>query len=156
MPITSATDGTNLKSVNTGLENVICIDLIPVGRGNFHCYRAGEFVAKDELSACRVLLGQGFTGSIETWRKGDSYPSMRIVIAAGAKLAISETDKHGPRFVPFRPYPTDKRLPVNRQSFQADLGAGVMHPSGSGELPSVIVAARHRKQNSKGRTPRAV
>lgn len=123
-----ATDAAVPRPAISDLERVIRIDQVPAGRGVLHCYLNGDFIAPEELSLCRMFEAEGICGVIETWREGASYPSMRIAIAAGAKLAVSETN--GPRFVKYRPFPTDERLPLNRHEAQADLSARGVCPSG--------------------------
>ena len=108
-------------------KRVILVDLISAGKGNAEFYRLGEFIAKDEFTACRVLASRGFAGTMETYRPGATYPSMRIDIEAGARLAVSETSQQGPRYAKWRPFP-EARLPVNRSNAEAVSGAGVMPP----------------------------
>lgn len=99
------------------------IDVIPSGRGKFQFCHAGEPLASSEFGACRVLAERGFVGSIETWHRNATYASMRIGIAAGAKLTVSESDAHGPRFAAWRPFSPDMRLPAARSTAEADLSA---------------------------------
>src|SRR5262245_13975124 len=59
-----------------------------------------------EFEACRALLARGVTGPAEVWRYGKDHPDMLIRdIAKAAEWTVEENEKHGPRFVRWRPRP---------------------------------------------------
>lgn len=134
MATPQGTDGSQQAPTIAGSAAVHRIDVEPAGRNRWHYLLASELLAtgKSVFGVCRILAERGFTGSIETWHRGEPYPSMRIKIASGALLICSETDALGLRFVPWRPFERpsspDMRLPVNRSSVQADCGVGGMAP----------------------------
>jgi hypothetical protein len=51
-----------------------------------------------EYDACRVLLTNGITGKLETWRQDRRAPSMRLDIEKSATLTVEEGQQVGPRF----------------------------------------------------------
>lgn len=54
--------------------------------------------------ACRSLTEQGYRGALEVWGQGETYPRMIINdIERAAKLTVSETERHGPRVVRYKP-----------------------------------------------------
>lgn len=57
-----------------------------------------------EYDACRALLAKGVTGQLEVWRKGTTFPAMRLDIEKAAKLTVSEGVKSGPTIRPWRPF----------------------------------------------------
>ena len=57
-----------------------------------------------EFDVCRALQAMGHTGTLATFSPGYPRPRMRLDIAAGAKLTVSETSKIGPRFTAWRPF----------------------------------------------------
>lgn len=59
-----------------------------------------------EFDACRALVKLGLTGKLTTYRE-DGRPCMTLNIEKAAKMTVSETRAHGPRFVPYKPFPDD-------------------------------------------------
>lgn len=60
-----------------------------------------------EHEACRVLLGKGATGIIETYTGDSAAPSFRMPIAAGAALTVTEPDRGRARIVKWVPFSRD-------------------------------------------------
>ena len=58
-----------------------------------------------EYDGCRALLAKGITGTFVTFSPGSSTPRARVNIERGAKLMILETERHGPKLVPYKPRP---------------------------------------------------
>jgi hypothetical protein len=58
-----------------------------------------------EFEACRALVAKGITGKLVTYR--DGRPCMVLNIEKAAKVTVSETKAHGPRFVPYKPFPVN-------------------------------------------------
>lgn len=63
-----------------------------------------------EFDACRALLAKGLTGRLEIWRHGTTFPAMRLDIAMGAGLTVEESDRIGPRFARWRPFPEEANI----------------------------------------------
>jgi hypothetical protein len=61
-----------------------------------------------EYDACRALLAKGITGTFVTYSLGCPMPRARVDIEKGAKLMILETDDHGPKLVPYVPFPVER------------------------------------------------
>jgi hypothetical protein len=57
-----------------------------------------------EFEAARALAAKGVTGRIQVWRPGKPHPDAAFVVEKLAKLTISETELHGPRVVPWKPF----------------------------------------------------
>jgi hypothetical protein len=56
--------------------------------------------------ACRRLVGLGRFGRLEVWDEGRSYPLMIIPdVARAAAITVSENERHGPRFSPYKALP---------------------------------------------------
>ena len=134
-----ATDASAATLKNTGSPAVYQIVLDSASPTHWHGWLGAELLATGksvEFAVCRVLAERGCAGVIETWHRGAKHPSMRIDISAGAKLAVSETELHGPRFSAWRPFSPDMRLPVNRSDEDGCPSALGMHPSQNSEPPS--------------------
>lgn len=59
--------------------------------------------------ASRFLSSKGYTGGLEIWDEVRPYPLMIVFdLQAAARLVVSETERHGPRFRPYRPFPSSK------------------------------------------------
>jgi hypothetical protein len=58
-----------------------------------------------ECSACRALLAKGITGTARFMRRGAPYMTMNIERAA--QYRVRETERHGPRFVKYQPFPSE-------------------------------------------------
>ena len=62
-----------------------------------------------EHAACRALVAKGFTGSAEFWSQDIDHPRMLIRdIEKAAQFTVSESGAHGPRVIPYEPFPTDR------------------------------------------------
>jgi hypothetical protein len=58
-----------------------------------------------ECSACRALLAKGITGTARFMYGGAPYMTMNIERAA--QYRVRETERHGPRFVKYQPFPSE-------------------------------------------------
>jgi len=73
----------------------------------------GNLLIADTLDpmtdASRLLSFQGYTGRLEIWDEVRPYPLMIVLdLQAAARLVVSETEQHGPRFRPYRRFPSSK------------------------------------------------
>jgi hypothetical protein len=64
-----------------------------------------------EFAAARALLAKGVTGQLEVWRASAVFPSMVLDIETAAGLRTLETEVEGPKFVKWRPPPSESALP---------------------------------------------
>jgi hypothetical protein len=56
--------------------------------------------------ACRYLAARGRTGRLEVWDDTRSHPRLVIPdIGKAATLTVSESDRHGPRFIAYKAMP---------------------------------------------------
>ena len=72
----------------------------------------GEVIVKNskdaECDAARALLARGMTGKLTMVDAKTGRPRTIINIEKAAKLTVSETRSHGPRFVSWTPNPWSK------------------------------------------------
>ena len=77
-----------------------------------------------EHDACRALVAKGHTEKMETWDGKRPYPLLIIQdIEKAALLTVAENASHGPRVVPFRPYPASTLRDADLPSWDDEAAA---------------------------------
>lgn len=63
-----------------------------------------ESARDPEHEACRALLAKGITGTLVTFHPGGKVARMRLDIARGAGLTVTEGATQGPRTTRWKPF----------------------------------------------------
>jgi hypothetical protein len=77
----------------------------------YEVHLVGELLVKSrdpEFAACRKLAKTGRFGRARFWRAGKETPDIEMDIATAAKWRTKEARRHGPLFVAFEEFPTDR------------------------------------------------
>jgi hypothetical protein len=83
------------------------VTIRPVGRRYDVIFEGAVIIEKardPEFTVCRELQARGLSGTVEFWREGASYPSLRMDIAWAAEHRVEETEKVGPRVAKWRAF----------------------------------------------------
>lgn len=84
------------------------IRLVQNKTGTWSAFFEGEEIVSSkrdpETNACRAMSDKGFDG-LAIFRHADGQLGLQMQIAIGAKMTVSENEKHGPRFQKW--YPND-------------------------------------------------
>lgn len=86
----------------------ICLD--KRGRNYSVSLEGRPLIAKTRnptADACRSLVALGLSGGLEVWDDERPFPRLIIPdISKAAKLTVAENAAHGPRIVPYQPFPS--------------------------------------------------
>jgi hypothetical protein len=90
----------------------VLIVVRPAGRGRYSVQLdTGEILIASArtpvFDACRALLRRGMDPGtlLKARHAGSATIAYRVTVGDGAKLTVKETDRDGPRIVPWRPFP---------------------------------------------------
>lgn len=119
------------------LRSIVRATIFPAGRGRFNPSVGGEQIVtgsrEPELAACRVLLGQGITGTLVTRHHGEDIDAARINIERGAQLTVPDEPRVG-----FRKWSADVRFLSAQASVQADLQLSGIGTAASPKRPPAL------------------
>ena len=90
-------------------ETPIHITISPAGGGRFHARVEDRRLCTSRtpfFAAARVLMEEGADPEtpITMSHEGSCILSLRSTIGQAARLTVEESEKSGPRFVPYRPF----------------------------------------------------
>ena len=90
-------------------ETAIHITISPARGGRFHAREQERHLCTSRtpfFAAARVLMEEGADPEtpITMSHEGSCIVSLRCTIGQAARLTVEESEKSGPRFVPYRPF----------------------------------------------------
>lgn len=91
---------------------MITITTSPLGRGRFRASIEGRYLCDSVspfLSAARILQREGVPDEtpIQSRDEASGVISLTSTVGAASRLTVLENAKDGPRFAPYRPFPSE-------------------------------------------------